>query len=75
MSRDEHSDTALSLLVDLFPKVTARNWVDAGGGFVEKDDLRIVLNCAEQRQELLGSARKILNHTIPDAAENSILEI
>ena len=52
----EYGDSLLSHLVNQFPKLATRDWINAGGWLIEKDNRRIVQHRAPQRQALLPSA-------------------
>ena len=56
---DEHRQPVANQLVENGPEIAARNWVDTVGGFVQKQNLRMMQQGAHQRQLLLHAAGEI----------------
>ena len=59
MRRDQHGDALARQLADEIPELPARERIDAAGGFVEKDDGRLVEDGAAERQPLPPAAGQI----------------
>ncbi|MNT20537.1 hypothetical protein D3C72_1558490 [compost metagenome] len=60
VGRHHHRDAFLHHAVNVQPELTAGEGIDAGGRFIEKQNIRLVHQGAGQRQPLFKSERQFV---------------
>jgi len=64
-----HAGTVTADARDQLPELAARQWVDAGGGFVEDQQVRVVDQRAAQPQLLLHAARQLAGRALGEGRQ------
>jgi hypothetical protein len=74
MSCDEYGDTAGRHVVDQTPEAPPRYWVHSAGRLVEKEDWRLVKDCAPEGQALSPATRQVTGKDVLPALQASHLQ-
>ncbi|GLK58309.1 hypothetical protein GCM10017624_04660 [Azotobacter vinelandii] len=75
MGGDEDGHPVLARQLDQqFPEVVPRDRVDAGGGFVEDQDFRVVQHRHGQREALAHAQRQLFGQAVADLAQVEAVE-
>ena len=69
MAGDQHGDAGVGQRADARPELAARQRIDAGGRFVEEQDVRPVQQRRGQRQALLQAERQFAGDAVGDVAQ------
>ena len=67
--RDDDGDALFHEAVDVGPKLAPGDWVDAGGGLVQKERLGLVHDGAREREPLLIAERQLFGRHAQPIAE------